>query len=324
MNRRAFLTGTAALGLGSAAFTPAHAQAFPSNVIRFVVPASVSTPPDTLARIVANAIAENEGWKTIVDNRPGAAMTLGAGEVLKQAADGHTLLAAMMGMAAISALMPNASINIETDFAPVIRVGTAYNVLVVNPDIPVHSVTELIDFLKQNPGKYTYSSGGFATPAHLLGELFRLETGSQVTHVPYNQFPQAITDLVSGVNIYQFIAILPVVQLINTGKLRALAVMGRKRNSALPDVPTITEAGFPRLVAEDWAGILVKAGTPRTVIVRLNRVVNNALRTDKVLNAFAKLGFDVGGGSPEEFGAHVHAETVRWTKVIKDAGIKIN
>ena len=324
MRRRAFLTGAAALGLSVAAQRPVRAQTFPSSVIRYVVPASVSTPPDILARIVANGIAENEGWIMIVEDRPGAVMTLGAGDVLKQPADGHTLLAAMMGVAAISALVPTASINIENDFAPVVRVGTAYNVLVVNPDVPVHSVAELIAFLRKNPDKHTYSSGGFATPAHLLGELFKLETGVRATHVPYNQFPQAITDLVSGVNTYQFIGILPVVQLINTGKLRALAVMGKKRNPALPDVPTIAEAGFPKLVSGDWAGIMVKAGTPKGVIARLNRAVNNALKTDKVLNAFAKIGIDVSGGTPEEFGALVHTETVRWTKVIKDAGIKIN
>jgi tripartite-type tricarboxylate transporter receptor subunit TctC len=114
------------------------------------------------------------------------------------------------------------------------------------------------------------------------------------------------------------------VQLINTGKLRALAVMGHKRNPALPEVPTIAEAGYPRLTAEDWAGLLVKAGTPANVIAHLNRAVNYALKTDKVREAFARLGTDIGGGTPEEFGAHVHAETVRWTKVIKDAGIKIN
>jgi tripartite-type tricarboxylate transporter receptor subunit TctC len=139
-----------------------------------------------------------------------------------------------------------------------------------------------------------------------------------------NQFPQAIADLLAGVNTYQFITLLPVVQLINTGKLRALAVMGHKRNPALPDVPTIAEAGFPKLTAEDWAGLLVKAGTPLHIIERLNRAVNEALKTDKVRDALAKIGTDVNGGTPEEFGAHVHAETVRWTKVIKDAGIKIN
>jgi tripartite-type tricarboxylate transporter receptor subunit TctC len=324
MNRRAFLTGTAALGLGAASFTTAQAQSYPSGVVRFVVPNSASTPPDILARIVANTLADVEGWKTIVEDKPGAVMTLGINEVLKQPADGHTVFSVTTPITAVPALMPKSSVDLDRDFAPVIRIGTGYNVLAVNPSVPVHSVAELVDFLKRDPGKHTFSSGGFGTPAHLLGELFKLETGVQATHVPYNQFPQAIADLLSGVNTYQFITLLPVVQLINTGKLRALAVMGNKRNSALPDVPTIAEAGFPQLVAEDWAGLLVKAGTPADVVARLNRVVNNALKTDKVRDALAKIGTDVGGGTPQEFGAHVHAETVRWTKVIKDAGIKIN
>jgi tripartite-type tricarboxylate transporter receptor subunit TctC len=324
MNRRAFLSGAAALGLGAAAHRTARAQSFPSNVIRFVVPNSASTPPDILARIVANALSDLEAWKTIVEDKPGAVMTLGIGEVLRQPADGYTLFSVTAPIAAVPALMPNASINLDRDFAPVIRIGTGYNVLVVHPSVPVHSVAELVAFLKKEPGKHTFSSGGFGTPAHLLGELFKLETGVQATHVPYNQFPRAIADLLAGVNTYQFITLLPVVQLINTGKLRALAVMGSKRNPVIPDVPTIAEAGFPRLAAEDWAGLLVKSGTPADVIAQLNNAVNHALKTDKVREALAKIGTDVGGGTPEEFGAHVHAETVRWTKVIKDAGIKIN
>ena len=328
ITKRAFLStlamaGTAA-GFEIVARRPAFAQPYPSRVIRIIVPNSASTPPDILARIIAAALSEGEGWNVIVENKPGAVMALGAGEVLKQPADGHTLFSITAPFAAVPALVPDAKFKIETDLSPLIQVGTAYNVLVVNPSVPVHSVAELIAYLKMDPGKHTFSSGGFGTPAHLLGELFKLEAGVQATHVPYTQFPQAIADLISGVNTYQFITILPVVQHIETGKLRALAVMGRKRVPALKDVPTIVEAGYPKLAAEDWAGFLVKTGTPPAVTARLNEAVNKALKTDKVREALAKLGVDPGGGTPEAFGTLVHAEIARWSKVIKDADIKIN
>jgi tripartite-type tricarboxylate transporter receptor subunit TctC len=323
MDRRALLTGAAAIGLGVTVFQPALAGPFPSNVIRIVVPFSASTPPDILARIVAAALADGEGWNVIVENKPGAIMSIGASEVLKQPADGYTIFSVTSPVAAAPAFLPNASFKYDEDFAPLIRIGTAYNVLVVNPTVPVNSVAELVAYLKKDPGKYTFSSGGFGTPAHLIGELFKLETGVQTTHVPYQQFPQAIGDLVAGVNTYQFITILPVVQLIKTGQLRALAVTGTKRVAALPDVPTIVEAGYPKLASEDWAGLLIKTGTPPEVTARLNAAINKALTTEKVRDAFARLGTDVGGGTPEEFGVTVRSEMARWGKIVKDAGIKV-
>ncbi len=300
-----------------------RAQNFPTGTIRIIAPVSVSTPPDILARIIANALSEDEGWKVVVEDKPGGVMSIGAMEVLKQPANGQTILSVSSPVAAAPALLPNEPFNYETDFAPLIRVGAGYNVLVVNPAVPVHTVAELVAFLKKDPGKHTFSSGGFGTPAHLLGELFKLKTGVDATHVPYNQFPQAIGDLVAGVNTYQFITILPVVQLIKTGKLRALAVTGTKRVPALPDVPTIAEAGYPELTSEDWAGFLVKAGTPPEVIARLNAAVNKALQTEKVRDAMAKLGVDPGGGTPQEFGATMHSEIARWGKIVKEAGITI-
>jgi tripartite-type tricarboxylate transporter receptor subunit TctC len=329
ITKRAFLStvataGMAAVGLGATAFGPALAQTYPSRVIRIIVPWSASTPPDILARIVATALSESEGWNVIVENKPGAVGTIGPMEALKQPADGYTVLSVGTPLAAVPALVPDAKFKLETDLTPLIQIGTAYNVLVVNPSVPVNSVAELIAYLKKDPGKYTFSSGGFGTPAHLLGELFKLETGVQATHVPYTQFAQAIGDLISGVNTYQFIAMMPVVQHIAAGKLRALAVMGHKSVAALKDVPTITEAGYPKLAAEDWNGFMLKTGTPSAVTAQLNDVVNKALKTDKVRDALARLGTDPGGGTPEAFGTLVHAEIARWSKVIKDAGIKIN
>jgi len=323
MNRRSFLTGAAAIGFGGAVLRSASAQSFPSNVIRIVVPYSASTPPDILARIVATALSDGEGWKVVVEDKPGAVMTIGAMETLNQPADGHTLFSVTAPIAAVPALMPNARFQLETDFAPLVHVGTGYNVLVVNPSVPVHSVTELVAYLKKDPGKHTFSSGGFGTPAHLIGEMFKLETGVQTTHVPYNQFPQAIADLINGTNTYQFITVLPVVDLIKTGKLRALAVLSRKRLPALPVVPTIAEAGYPTLASEDWAGILVKSGTPAPVVAQLNAAINKAIKTDKVRESLAKLGVDPGGGTPEAFGTLVHTQVAHWSKVIKDADIKI-
>ena len=324
MDRRSFLKCAAATGFGATTFHQAFAESFPSHTIRIIVPNSASTPPDILARIVANALQEDEGWKVVVENKPGGVLTIGATEVLKQPADGHTILAVTAPVAAAPALVPDAAFSYETDFAPLIRIGTGYNVLVVNPSVPVHSVKELVEYLKKNPGKHTFSSGGFGTPAHLIGEMFKLETGVEATHVPYNQFPQAIGDLLAGVNTYQFITILPVVQFIHTGKFRALAVTGPKRVAVLPDVPTLAEAGYPKLTSEDWAGMLVKAGTPADVVHRLNGAIDKAVKSEKVRTALAKLGVDPAGGSPEAFGSMLHDEIARWGAIVREANIKIS
>jgi tripartite-type tricarboxylate transporter receptor subunit TctC len=322
MDRRAFVTGAAAVGV--VATGRAFGQSFPSKTIRIVVPTVAGAPPDILARVAGNAIAEAEGWTVVVENKPGGAMTIGAAEVLRQPADGYTLLSVTAPIAAAPALIPSAGLRIETDFAPVIQVGTTYNVLVVNPATPVRSLAEFIAYLKQSPGKYTFSSGGFGTPAHLLGELFKLETGVQTVHVPYQGNARAIADIINGTNTYQFITAVAVVDLVNSGKLRALTAMSHKRVPAFKDVPTIVEAGYPKLASEDWAGVLVKSGTPAPVVARLNAAIDKAIKTDKVREAFAKVGTDPGGGSPEAFGKLVNAEVAHWSKVIKDAGIKVN
>jgi tripartite-type tricarboxylate transporter receptor subunit TctC len=303
--------------------TRADAQSYPSRPIRLIVPASVSTPPDIVSRIVVNAVNESEGWTIVVENKPGGAQLLGTREALKQPADGYTLLTVGFPLTVTQSLVPDAGIDLTTDIAPIAQLVTTGNVLVVNPDLPVKTVAELVHYLKDNPDKGTFSSGGVGTPAHIIGELFKLKTGVRTTHVPYTEFPRAIADLLAGVNTYQFIAVAPVLGFINTGKLRALAVTPAKRMAQLPDVPTLAEAGFPELTSFDWVGLAAKAGTPPAVIARLNTAIDKALKEPKVAEALAKIGSETAGGTPEQLGDLVKSQVALWGKVVKDAGLKL-
>jgi tripartite-type tricarboxylate transporter receptor subunit TctC len=302
---------------------PVNAQTYPSNVIRIVVPTSAGTPPDTISRVIAQEVAESEGWKIIVENRPGAVQTLAGAEVLKQPADGYSIYALSLPVSAAPALLPNIPFRLDTDFAPVIKVSTSYNVLVVNPSVPAKSVEGLVTLLKSQPDKLNFSSGGFGTPAHLIGEMFKVQTGVRAAHVPYQQFPQAIADLLNGTIHYMFVTTLPVIDLVASDKLRALAVTGPKRVAALQEVPTIVEQGFPNLVVEDWVGFAVKAGTPADIISKLNEAMNKALAKPKVRDAFAKLGAEPAGGASSEFGNLVKMQIAQWSRVVKESGIKM-
>jgi len=308
-----------AVALGSKVF----AQTNHAGVIRIVAPFGGGTPPDVISRIVASDLSEGEGWQVIVENRPGGVTTIAGIDVLKQPADGLSIYAMALPVSASPALVAKMPYQLEVDFAPLVKVSTSYNVLVVNPSVPAKSVTELVALLKNQPDKFNFSSGGFGTPAHLIGEMFKLQTGVRAVHVPYQQFPQAIADLLNGTNHYQFITTLPVVDLIAAGKLRAVALTGPKRIAALKDVPTIVEQGFPDLVVEDWVGFAVKSGTPNHIVTRLNEAINRALAKPKVRDALAKLGAEPAGGSPSEFGNLVKAQVTHWGKVVKASGIKI-
>ena len=319
--RRAFgtLLAISAVALG----TQAAAQNYPSGVIRIVAPFGGGTPPDVISRIVATELSESEGWQVVVENKPGAVTTIAGSEVLKQPADGHTVYAMALPVASAPALLPKIPYQLETDFAPVIKASTSYNVLVVNPSVPAKTVSELVAILKSQPDKLNFSSGGFGTPAHLIGEMFKLQMGVRAAHVPYQQFPQAIADLLNGTNQYMFITSLPVVDLIAVGKLRALAVTSPKRIEALKDIPSVVEQGFPTLVVADWVGFAVKSGTPSDVVVRLNGAINKALTTQRVRSGLAKLGAEPAGGTAAEFGELMKSQVAHWRKVVADSGIKM-
>jgi tripartite-type tricarboxylate transporter receptor subunit TctC len=288
-----------------------------------VVPAVAGTPPDIISRLVADELGETEGWRLIVENRPGALQTIAMADVGKRPADGYSLLAMSVPMMVVPALLPNTEMKPDVDFAPVVKISSSYNVLVTTPSLPVNSLAELVALLKSRPGQLNFSSAGYGTPSHLIGEMFQLQANVRATHVPYQQFPQAITDLISGTNQYMFVTTLPVIDLVATGKLRALAVTAPKRISALKNVPSVVEAGFPDLVSADWIGLGVKRDTPADIAARLNKAVNKVLAERKIRMALEKIGAEPAGGTTAEFGEAIRSQVAHWAKVVKDANIKL-
>jgi tripartite-type tricarboxylate transporter receptor subunit TctC len=318
---RKVLMVLALLNIGGSA---AYAETYPSNVIRIVVPTGPGTPPDVISRVIATELSEAEGWRMIVENKPGALQTIGMTDALKQPADGYTIYSMSVPTAAVPALMPNLGLRPDVDFTPIVKVSKSYNALVVPPSFPAKSISELIAVLKEQPGKYNFSSAGFGTPAHLIGEMFKLQTGVQAIHVPYQQSQQRLTDLLSGTNHFDFLATVTVADFIETGRLRALAVTAPARVAGLKDVPTVVEQGFPELVVEDYVGFAVKSGTPGDVVMSLNKAINKALQKPKVVETFAKLGATPAGGTAEAFGALIKEQVAYWGKIIRESGIKMS
>jgi tripartite-type tricarboxylate transporter receptor subunit TctC len=312
-----------ALPLLGSGVLAAHAETYPLNVIRIVVPTGPGTPPDVIGRVIAAELAEGEGWRMVVENKPGALQTIGMADVLKQPADGYTIYSMSVPTAAVPALMPNLGMRPEVDFVPIIKVSKSYNALVVPPSFPAKSIAELVAVLKEEPGKYNFSSAGFGTPAHLIGEMFKLQTGIQAIHVPYQQSQQRVGDLLNGTNHFDFLATVTVADFVESGRLRALGVTAPGRVAGLKDVATVVEQGFPELVVEDYVGFAVKTGTSGDIVATLNKAVNKVLQKPKVIETFAKLGATPAGGTPDAFGILIKEQVAYWGKVIRDSGIKV-
>ena len=306
-------------------FTTFAQDRFPSKPVRIVVPFAPGGSTDIVARYLAEKLTAILGQSVVVDNRPGAGGNIGAESVARAAPDGHTLLMATTGVMAINqSLYKNMGYDPAKDLEPVSYVASITNVLAVPIELPAASVQELIALGRAQPGKLSFASSGAGSSTHLSSELFKSMAGIDLLHVPYKGSSQALTDLMAG-RVSMIIDNMPsALPFIKAGRLRALGVSGSKRSPALPDLPTIAEAGLRGYESLSWTGIAVPAGTPKELVARLNREISAVLAQPDMRQKLADAGADAVGGAPELFAEHVRTEREKWSRLIKERGITIN
>ena len=303
----------------------AHAQTYPSKSVRIIVPSTAGDGSDVLARTLANALTRSLGQSFVVDNRPGAGGSIGADAVAKSAPDGYTVfLANGTTHGATPSLYPKLPYDSVADFTPVVMIGTAPNVLVVNQKVPAQTVAEFIALAKKSPGQLTLASGGNGSISHLSIELLKSMADIKVLHVPYKGAAPALTDIASGQVSGMIINIPSALPLLQAGKLKALGVTSLKPVAALPGVPTLDAAGVPGYQTLAWFGLMVPAGTPAAVVDPLHQKTGLALKQPEVQATLAKLGGDPSGLGPTAFAAHVKSEIAKYGKIIREGGVKLD
>ena len=314
---------TALIAAVSAGAAPAAAQTYPSRPITLVVPFPPGGSATIIARIIADKISQRLGQQIVVDNRGGAGGSIAARQVAKSAPDGATLLLAFTGTLAVSPLIfANVGYDPRKDLAGIGLIGMAPSVLAVNPSVPARSVADLIGIAKAEPGKIQYGSPGIGTTNHLAGELLAAMTGIKITHIPYKGTGPAITDLLGGHIAMMFAPIPAAHGNVSAGALRALGVTSLKRSSLWPDIPTVAETGLPGFEVVQRSALLAPAGTPRTIIERLNKELNAVLANDEVRRRLAVEGGEPVPGAPEEYAADIDREELRWSKLVATIGLK--
>jgi len=316
------LFSIALVGLFLALIAPAQAQDYPTRPIRLIVPFPPGGSNDVVARMVAQQLSEKLGQHVVVDNRGGAGGTVGTEAASQAAPDGYTLLAISLAHAVNPWLYKTRYDSLKS-FEPVAIFASGPNVLVVHPDVPVNSVQDLLNLAKERPGKLLYATAGVGSFQHLGAELFKLMAKINTVHVPYKGGGPAMVDLMGGHVQYQLGSLIQTTPPIRSGKLKALATGGSKRNPILPDLPTISEAGVPGYEANNWWGVVAPAGTPPEIVQKLNAAVAEALNTERLKKAFAAEGAEVVRMTPAEFARFVADETAKWGKVVKEANIKL-
>jgi len=313
----------AALGLGLGALTSAQGEPYPARPIKIIVPTPAGGPVDVIGRLVANHLATANGQTVVVDNRPGAGNTIGSKEAAQAEPDGYTLLySSASGLVLAPMLQKNAGYDPITSYAPIALVAQSSTILVVHPSVPAHTVAELVAHAKANPGKVNFSSGGIGVLPHLIGEWFKSRAGIDIVHVPYRGGGPSINDLVVGQVQMTFEGVSVLRPLIESGKLRALAVTSAKRLPQLPDLPTMIESGFPDFVSVSWTGLLAPARTPREIVDRLNAQINAGVASPEFTAALARLGNEPLGGTPQDFANLIKADIAKWAPVVKALGLK--
>ncbi|WP_088286973.1 tripartite tricarboxylate transporter substrate binding protein [Ideonella sp. A 288] len=320
--RRRHLLGAIALATALAAGN-AGAQAWPTKPISLIVPFPAGGTTDVLARALAEKLTVSLGQTVIVESKPGAGATLGADFVAKARPDGHTLLVGAVHHTIASSVYKKLPYDFQKDLAPITQIALVPNVLVVNAGTPARTVAELVALLKSQPGRHNYGSNGNGTAQHLIGTQFENMTGTDFSHIPYKGSGPLATDLLGGQITMSFDTVTPVLQHIRAGKLRALAVTTARRSSALPDVPTLDEAGLKGFDIGTWFGVLAPAATPRDILSRLNTEMVKVIQSPEFRQRMAEIGAEPIGNSAEQMAAQIRSETEKFGRLVKAAKVTI-
>ena len=323
-----FRTGLRAALIATLAVLASSGYAeYPERPIRLIISSAAGGSPDVVTRILAVELVKQMGQQIVIDNRPGAAQTIGTDMVVHANPDGYTIgYANVVTLAINKSLLPKQQQPYDPD-KDLVLVGqflSTYNMLAVTTSLPVKSVRELIDYARKNPGKLLNASGGNGTTGHLGGELFKIMTGTQIVHVPYKGSPQGISDLIGGQVQLMFDNLTSISPHVKSGKVRGLGVSNLKRSPVFPDIPTIAEAGVPGYETTAWGGLVVPVGTPKAIVMKLNAEVNKGLQSPALKERYAAIDAEPVGGTAEEFAAFVKKETVKWADVVKKSGAKLD
>ncbi len=299
-----------------------NAQTFPQKPIRFIVPYTAGGPSDVVGRMIGERLTEVFGKQVIVDNRGGANGNIGMELAAKSDPDGHTIIFATGFTLTLNPHVYQLSFNVERDFAPITQLVSSAALLAVTPTLPVKNVTELIALARKRPGELTFGSSGIGGFGHISGEIFKMLTNTKMIHVPYKSSAPALTDLAAGNIALIFNNLVTTIPMVQAGRVRALAVTTKKRSPALPDVPSVSEAGIPEYESTTWNGLLTRAGTPSGIINRLNSEVVKILQSPAVISRIDAGGAEVIPSTPEELASRIKMETIRMGKIAAFAGLK--